>query len=174
MSLCSVVAVAALVVAAALPAQQAPADSLALVRMVDERAVAMNHRDLATLARQYAPDMTFINTAGFYFGPGDMARFDSVLVAFDSTRYRSGRVQVRLLDSANALVYYGWRVDRFRAVNPTLNELGLLTLSAQKRNGQWRWVAATNQATPTFVDDLLAHRRPASSAPTRPPAERRP
>ena len=27
-----------------------------------------------------------------------------------------------------------------------------MTLSAQKRNGQWFWIAVTNQHTPSFYD----------------------
>lgn len=132
----------------------------------------MGRRDLATIQAQYSPDITFINISGFYLTAGDMARFDSVLFAYDSTHYRTGRVSVRLLDATNALVYYGWRVDRFRKVAPILNELGLMTLSAQKRNGTWKWVAITNQATPTFIDDLPGHRRfPKPSAP--PPPDKR-
>ena len=161
---------AALLLIYALPCRaQSAADSVALVRMVEARATAMSRRDLAAIQAQYSPDITFINTAGFYLTAGDMARFDSVLFAYDSTHYKTGRVSVRLLDASNALVYYAWQVDRFRKVKPLLNEIGLMTLSAQKRNGTWKWIAITNQATPMFIDELEQHRRYPQGSVTPPP-----
>lgn len=151
--------------------KQSQADSLALVQMVADRENAMNHRDMQTLLSQYSDDFTFINTAGSYLTRPDMPKFDSVLYAYDSTRYRGGKVNVRLLDSTNALVYYAWQVDRYRAVNPLLNEIGLMTLSAQKRSGRWVWVAMTNQSTPRFIEDVVKNRRYPQNRASPPPPE---
>src|SRR3954452_3405430 len=77
-------------------------DSLTLVQMVQERARAMNHKDVPAILAQYADDFTFINTSGLYLTRAEMDRFDGGLLDVDSTRYRIGSVVVRSLDSSNA------------------------------------------------------------------------
>jgi hypothetical protein len=71
--------------------------------------------------------------------------------------YLAGKVTVRLLDENNALVYYPWKMDFFYLTTPAefiFKEVGLMTLSAQKRKGNWMWVAITNQHTQAFFEDL--------------------
>ena len=66
-----------------------------------------------------------------------------------------------MLDNKNALVYYPNRMDWYYVSNPkdTIEkETRLLTLSAQKRNGTWLWVAITNQQTLEYFDDLIKHK----------------
>ena len=41
-------------------------------------------------------------------------------------------------------------------------EIRLMTLTAQKRNNQWQWVAITNQQTLEYFDDLTKHKDPTS------------
>jgi len=60
------------------------------------------------------------------------------------------------------LVYYPWRIDSFLRSNPKdtiISEIGLMTLSAQRRNDQWFWIAITNQHTPEYFNDLDKHLR---------------
>ena len=67
---------------------------------------------------------------------------------------------IGLLKYKNALVYYPNRMDWYKVSNPkdTIEkETRLLTLSAQKRNGSWQWVAITNQRTSKYFDDLTKH-----------------
>ena len=58
-------------------------------------------------------------------------------------------------DSSNAIACYAWKMYWYSKINPadTVNrEIGLMTLTAQKRLGQWYWIAVTNQHTPWFYD----------------------
>ena len=140
-------------------------DSLALVKMVNERENAMKKKDLATVMAQFSDDATFINAAGYYCANKDeIEKFHDGLTHMDSVGYyyKAGNVQVRILDRKNALVYYPWRMDWFEISNPddTLKkEVGLMTLTAQKRNDKWLWVAVTNQHTQEYFDDLAKHKK---------------
>jgi uncharacterized protein (TIGR02246 family) len=140
-------------------------DSLTLVKMVNERETAMKKKDLATVMTQFSEDATFINSAGFYFADKkEIEKFHHGLTQSDTIGYyyTAGNVTVRLLDKNNTLVYYPWRMDWHKTSNPAdtlIKEVGLMTLSAQKRNDKWLWVAITNQHTPEYFDDLTKHKR---------------
>ena len=138
------------------------ADSLALAQMIATRAQAMIDRDLPTLMAQFADDATWINSQGYYFaGKGHIRDFHTMLATRDSVDYTyvAGTPRIRLLDAQHALAYYGWQMVWYPKANPadtTFNEIGLMTLTAQKRNDTWQWVAVTNQHTPWFYAHVEA------------------
>lgn len=140
------------------------ADSVTLVTMVSEREKAMQQKDLKTIMSQFADDATFVNSGGYYSAnKKEIEEFHSTLTQMDSVgyHYKAGSVQVRILDNKNALVYYPWRMDWFSNNNPldTINkEVGLMTLTAQKRNRTWLWIAITNQHTKEYFKDLMKHK----------------
>ena len=71
--------------------------------------------------------------------------------------YEAGEPRIRLLDSTNGVVYYSWKMFWFEKDNPaeiTNEEIGLMTLNAQKREGRWYWIAVTNQHTPWFYETV--------------------
>ena len=139
-------------------------DSLILVEMVHTRENAMKKKDIGAVMAQFSDDATFINGEGYYLAnKEDIADFHRALTQSDSISYYyfAGHVHVRMLDNNNALVYYPNRMDWYRNSSPkdTIEkETRLLTLSAQKRNGNWQWVAITNQQTPEYFDDLTKHK----------------
>lgn len=140
-------------------------DSLALVKMVNERENAMKKKDMAGVMTQFSDDATFINSKGYYFANKvEIEKFHHRLTQNDTIgyHYKAGNVQVRLLDRKNALVYYPWRVDWYNIANAKdtlVKEIGLMTLTAQKRKTRWLWVAITNQHTPEYFENLTKHKR---------------
>ena len=139
-------------------------DSSALVNMVNKREIAMKKKDIPAVMAQFSEDATFINGEGYYCAnKAEIEEFHKGLTQSDSLGYyyTAGRVHVRVLDNNNALVYYPNRMDWFKISNPkdTIEkETRLLTLTAQKRNNQWKWVAITNQQTLEYFDDLTKHK----------------
>lgn len=139
-------------------------DSIILMKMINERENAMKKKDIDAVMAQFSDDATFINGEGYYLAnKAEIAAFHKGLTQSDSIGYYyiAGHVHVRMLDNKNALVYYPNRMDWYRVSNPkdTIEkETRLLTLSAQKRNGNWQWVAITNQQTPEYFDDLTKHK----------------
>ena len=139
-------------------------DSLLLIEMVHARATAMKKKDIGAVMAQFSDDATFINGEGYYLANKvEIADFHKGLTQSESIGYYyiAGHVHVRMLDHNNALVYYPNRMDWYRNSNPkdTIEkETRLLTLSAQKRNGNWQWVAITNQQTPEYFEDLTKHK----------------
>jgi uncharacterized protein (TIGR02246 family) len=139
-------------------------DIAALTKMVRDREAAMKSKDLPSVMVQFSDDATFINWKGSYYAnKSEVEAFHKQLIFLEGVgyNYSAGKVTVRLLDENNALVYYPWKMDFFHVAAPTeffSNEVGLMTLSAQKRKGNWLWVAITNQHTQAFVEDLITHR----------------
>ncbi len=135
-------------------------DSLALVEMINTREQAMITKDLATAMGQFVEEITWINSQGYYFaGINEVRKFHHMLAENDSLdyMYQAGQPKIRLLDSQNALAYYGWKMFWFQKVPPmdTVNrEIGLMTLSARKMEGEWKWFAVTNQHTPWFYEKI--------------------
>lgn len=140
---------------------QSREDSLALVSLVTIREQAMISKDINTAMSQFANEATWINSQGYFFqGINSVEKFHAMLAGNDSLDYyyEAGNPRVSLIDHNNGLVYYGWKMFWFRKENPsdtTFREIGLMTLSANKRNGEWKWVAVTNQHTPWFYQDIL-------------------
>lgn len=140
-------------------------DSLTLVKMVNDRENGMKEKDIPAVMAQFSDDATFINSVGFYCADKkEIENFHKGLTQMDTIGYyyKAGTANVRQLDQNNALVYYPWRMDWHNISNPAdtlFKEIGLMTLSAQKRNDKWFWVAITNQHTPEYFDDLARHKR---------------
>jgi len=71
--------------------------------------------------------------------------------------HEAGVPRIRILDSSNAIAYYSWKMFWYEKGAPqhiVTREIGLMTLSAQKRDGRWYWVAVTNQHTPSFYEAI--------------------
>jgi uncharacterized protein (TIGR02246 family) len=133
-------------------------DSVHLVSMVREYVDATRHQDTAKELANYSEDATFLTTAGRYMvGKKALKAFYRRLVGTtDSIHYRAGTPVVRMLDSQHALVYYTWKVEWYRTGQPSnLDDVGMMTISAQKRNRRWYWVAVTSQRLPAFFDSIL-------------------
>jgi hypothetical protein len=139
-------------------------DSLMLLKMVHERERGMKEQNMEPVMAQFADDATFINGDGFYLAnKKEISEFHYALKKSDSISYHyvAGKVLIRMLDSMNALVYYPNRMDWYRLSNPrdTIEkETRLLTISAQKRKGAWKWIAVTNQQTLNYFDDLAKNK----------------
>jgi hypothetical protein len=170
-------------------------DSLALVKMVRDRAIAREKHDIIAELSQFSDDATFINSDGLLLpdkkaiekhlkesnASGDSSETFEIKLSeihpptgvllyrnfkgrwidlYD--HYIAGNIKIRIIDKNNALVYYPWRIDSFLRSNPKdtiISEIGLMTLSAQRRNDQWFWIAITNQHTPEYFNDLDKHLR---------------
>jgi hypothetical protein len=152
---------------AVLSSAQRPGDDIGvLARMVHDREAAMKKKDIASVMAQFSEDATFINWRGCYCAnKPEVEAFHKQIMFREGVGYNylAGKVTVRLLDESNALVYYPWKVDFFYVATPaefSCSEIGLMTLSAQKSQGNWVWVAITNQHTPEFFEDLTNHKMP--------------
>ncbi len=170
-------------------------DSLTLVKMVRDRAIAREKHDITAELSQFSDDATFINSDGLLLP--DKKAIEKHLKEINSSddssetfeinlseikpptgvllhrnfkgkwidlcdHYTAGNIKIRIIDKNNALAYYPWRIDSFLCSNPKdtiISEIGLMTLSAQKRNDQWFWIAITNQHTPEYFNDLDKHIR---------------
>lgn len=141
-------------------AQDDAADIAALEQMIHDRAIAMADHDIDAALSQFAEDATWVNSQGYYFVGHEMITQFHRYLAQNAERdylYTAGEPLVRLLDETNAIVYYGWRMlwhepgDRENIIN---DEIGIMTLTAQKRDGEWQWVAVTVQHTPYFYEEI--------------------
>ncbi len=136
-------------------------DSLALAEMIAFREKAMIEKDLEGAMEQFAEEATWINSQGYFFeGKQEVLKFHQILVKNDTTDYyyEAGVPKIRVLDRKNAIAYYSWKMFWYKKDNPsdtTFKEIGLMTLSAQKHNDDWKWVAVTNQHTPWFYEKVL-------------------
>ena len=134
------------------------ADTLVLADMIKVREKAMIEKDIDTAMSQFSDDATWVNSQGYFFeGKQNVLEFHSMLAGRESMgyAYEAGEPRVRLIDSSNAIAYYSWKMFWFKTDDPeniVNEEIGLMTLTAQKRQGQWYWIAVTNQHTPSFYD----------------------
>jgi len=135
-------------------------DSLQLLEMISIREKSMIEKDIATAMSQFSQDATWINSQGYFFeGKYNVLKFHNMLAGNDSLDYyyEAGVPRVRVIDNHNALVYYSWKMFWYKRSYPsdtTNKELGLMTLTAQKRKGNWYWVAITNQHIPWFYKEI--------------------
>ncbi len=136
------------------------ADIVALEQMIHDREAAMIDHDIDAALTQFADNATWVNSQGYYFVGLDMIREFHRYLAENSERdyeYTAGEPRVRLLDGSNAIVYYGWRMlwhEPDNRDNVITDEIGIMTLTAQKRDGDWKWVAVTVQHTPYFYETI--------------------
>lgn len=134
--------------------------SMQLADMISVREKAMIEKDIATAMSQFDEDATWINSQGYFFeGKKNVLEFHQMLAGNDSLDYfyEAGVPRIRILDSSNAIAYYSWKMFWYEKGAPqdiVNREIGLMTLSAQKRDGQWYWIAVTNQHTPSFYDAI--------------------
>ncbi len=134
--------------------------AVTLANMIEERETAMIERDIDTAISQFADDATWINSQGYFFqGKESILEFHNMLAGRDSVDYyyEAGEPRIRLIDDRNALAYYSWKMfwyDRDNPADTTFREIGLMTLSATRINGSWKWTAVTNQHTPWFYETI--------------------
>ena len=139
-------------------------DSLILLSMVQMRQFAMKKKDIPAIMKQYADDGTLVNPAGyFYANKKEIEQYYNTLNHLDTITYNYswGAVELRMLDGENALIYYPWEMDWYNTKNPgniLYKEFGLMSISAQKRNTIWYWVAVNDQHTTDFFEDLYQHK----------------
>lgn len=140
--------------------QSIQADSLELVKMISEREKAMIRKDINSAMSQFSDNVTWINSQGYFFqGKPEVLNFHNMLAENDSLDYyyKAGIPRIRILDTNNALAYYSWKMFWYKKVTPadTVNkEIGLMTLTAKKYDGNWKWIAITNQHTPWFYNKI--------------------
>jgi len=136
--------------------------SMRLMEMIAVREKAMIEKDIETAMNQFDEDATWINSQGYFFeGKRNVLEFHQMLAGNDSLDYfyEAGVPKIRILDSSNAIAYYSWKMFWYENGKPqdvVNREIGLMTLSAQKRDGRWYWIAVTNQHTPSFYDVIEA------------------
>ena len=137
-------------------------DSLAIVSMIESREQAMISKDIRTALSQFGNDATWINSQGYFFkGKQEVAKFHNMLAGRDSLDYyyEAGEPRITIVDQNFALAYYSWKMFWFRKGNPsdtTFREIGLMSLTARKQSGSWKWIAVTNQHTPWFYPRIEA------------------
>ncbi len=135
-------------------------DSLEIAQMISVREQAMIKKEIQAALDQFSENATWINSQGYYFeGKEHVAKFHQMLTGNDSLDYyyEAGTPRIRLIDSKNALAYYSWKMFWHKKETPadtTFKEIGLMTLSAHKKNDRWKWIAVTNQHTPWFYKNV--------------------
>jgi len=136
------------------------ADFVHLAGMIAERERAMIEKDVESAMSQFSDDATWINSQGYYFeGKRNVREFHDMLAdnATLDYSYEAGAPRIRLVDASNAIAYYSWKMFWFTRGDPAdivKKEIGLMTLTARKREGRWQWIAVTNQHTPWFYDAI--------------------
>ena len=147
-----------LVLACAAPTADSDIDRL--TEMIAVREKAMIEKDIETAMSQFSDDATWINSQGYYFeGKQNIREFHAMLAGREEQdyTYEAGAPRIRILDASNAVAYYSWKMFWFEKGHPektVKDEIGLMTLTAQKRDGHWVWVAVTNQHTPWFYETV--------------------
>lgn len=120
----------------------------------------MIRKDINSAMSQFSDNVTWINSQGYYFqGKSEVLNFYNMLAENDSLDYyyKAGIPRIRIIDANNALAYYSWKMFWYKKVTPTdtvNREIGLMTLTAKKYDGNWKWIAITNQHTPWFYDKI--------------------
>jgi uncharacterized protein (TIGR02246 family) len=142
------------------PPRGTETDSLVLAEMIAERERAMIEKDVEAALSQFSDDATWINSQGYYFEGKDSVREFHGMLAGNTVldyAYEAGAPKIRLVDAHNAIAYYSWKMTWFTRGDPAdivKEEIGLMTLTARKREGRWQWIAVTNQHTPWFYEAL--------------------
>jgi uncharacterized protein (TIGR02246 family) len=131
--------------------------------MIEEHIEAMRTKNMSLFSSQFSDDAVWVNTDGYYYaGKQAIADYHKGLFSMDY-HIKHGKVLLRMVDDKNALVYFPWRMDWYTKENPndtTVQEIGLMTLSASKRDSTWKWIAVTVQDTKEFFEDLENHTAP--------------
>jgi uncharacterized protein (TIGR02246 family) len=128
--------------------------------MITEREKGMKQKDIELVVSQFDENATWINSQGYFFqGRNEVKKFHAMLNGNDSLDYyyKAGIPRIRLIDDKNAIAYYSWKMFWYKKAVPTdttYREIGLMTLTAKKDNGIWKWIAVTNQHTPWFYETI--------------------
>src|SRR5215203_4040463 len=138
-------------------------DSLTIIAMINQREKAMINRDINAVIKQFDSAASFINGGGyFYEGIAEIRDFHNRMFTNDSLTYtyKIGKIMINSIMKDVAIVYYPWQ-QQWTLKNiqsDTLNEVGLMTITAIKQNHSWKWKAVTNQRTKEYFDNLQEHK----------------
>jgi len=137
-------------------------DLLILKNMIHVREKAMINKNINIVMSQFNENITWINSQGYFFeGKQNVLEFHNMLANSKTLDYfyEAGEPKIRIIGPNNAIAYYSWRMYWFNKGHQEeikKKEIGLMTLSAQKKDGKWYWIAVTNQHTPWFYETIDA------------------
>ncbi|MGH3319373.1 MAG: SgcJ/EcaC family oxidoreductase [Streptosporangiaceae bacterium] len=122
--------------------------------------VAWNRRDAAAIADLFAADADFVNVVGLWWRRREEIRRAhdyGLRTFFRHSRMSLGRIEVRRLGEAAAVVHFRWRVEGQylpdgRAGDP---RRGVMVVVAERRGGEdWIAVAAQNTDVVSAAESL--------------------
>src|SRR5262249_18940084 len=111
-----------------------------------------------------ADDVDFVTVATVYpYGRADFEKFHTRLLSgrFKDSTITSLETSARFLHPDMAVVHWSWKIESDRNFDGTLRAapcIGMMTMVAQKRNGNWQVVVAQNTnallGTPPELQDI--------------------
>lgn len=129
---------------------QSKADEDAVRKLPQAFCDAWAKHDGHELAKLMAEDVDFVTVATTYLhGRADFEKFHSRLL---SGRFKDSAITVlqsavRFLHPDMAVVHWSWKIEGDRSFDGTLRQgprFGMMTMVAEKRNGNWLVVVAQN------------------------------
>lgn len=143
------VALCFLLLSATAAQAQSKADEEAVGKLPQEFCDAWAKHDGHTLARIMAEDMDFVTVAGTYLH--GRADFETFLVRLLSGRFKDStmtalKTTTRFLRPDMAVLHWSWKIegDRNRDDSARQPRYGMMTLVAEKKNGNWLVVVGQN------------------------------
>jgi uncharacterized protein (TIGR02246 family) len=128
---------------------QSKADRDAVNRLPQEFCNAYNKHDGHALAKIMADDVDFVTVATIYLH--GRADFEAFHVRLLSGRFKDSTITVlktttRLLRPDMAVVHWSWKIegDKNPDGTPRQPRYGMMTLVAEKRNGNWLVIVGQN------------------------------
>lgn len=136
---------------AAIAQSQALADDAALRALPRAFADAWNKHDGHELAKIMAEDVDFVNVGALWLrGRADFETYHTRLLAGGQRESNLTALEtaVRFLRPDFAIVHWSWQLDGDRnpdgSARPRSTRFGLMTMVAEKRDGNWLVIAAQN------------------------------
>ena len=129
---------------------QSEADEVAVRKFPQAFCDAWAKHDGHELAKLMAEDVDFVTVATTYLhGRADFEKFHSRLLSgrFKDSTLSVLQTTVRFLHPDLAVVHWSWKIEGDRAFDGTLRKeprFGMMTMVAEKKNGNWLVVVAQN------------------------------
>lgn len=129
---------------------QSKADEDAVRKLPQAFSGAWAKHDGHELAKLMAEDVDFVTVATTYLhGRADFEKFHSRLLSgrFKDSTLSVLQTTVRFLHPDLAVVHWSWKIEGDRAFDGTLRKeprFGMMTMVAEKKNGNWLVVVAQN------------------------------
>lgn len=129
---------------------QSKSDQEAVHRLPQAFCDAWAKHDGHELAKLMAEDVDFVTVATTYLhGRADFEKFHTRLLngRFKDSTNTPLQTTVRFLHADLAVVHWSWKIENDRSFDGTLRQeprFGLMTMLAEKRNGNWLVVVAQN------------------------------